>query len=385
MHVVVFEPKFVGHFLGFAKSVAAAYLRFGHEVTLCLSKQAEHTLQAQAKLHDLHDEIAVRFVLDVPKNYDKWSCAKSESRALRELLTMSSLDFDHLSIPSADFLLAGLLLRRGLYRNLFTRCSVDAILHNCHHVYPQHGLKQRLSAIISQLTIEACPRLNLFAVDPYAVSKATRRLAWTRTVMPLPHHYHRCLDAKSQADARLSLRLPPSGWLVGSAGDLGTRKGTELLIDGFASASLGPNSHLVLLGKQHEVVRKKLNEYGTLVESGRILCCDRFVSDEEFGLFFPAVDLVWAGYPRHIGIASVLLFAADAGRPVLASNYGCVGWMVDRYGLGRCEEPTVSAVASALRWFAEHPDEEPKPAGVQELLAYHNTEQFEETLTQFVR
>jgi glycosyltransferase involved in cell wall biosynthesis len=56
-----------------------------------------------------------------------------------------------------------------------------------------------------------------------------------------------------------------------------------------------------------------------------------------------------APYQRHVGMSGILLLAAAAGKPVLSSDYGLMGELVRRYGLGITVDSTVpSEIAKGL-------------------------------------
>ncbi|CAN0365481.1 unnamed protein product, partial [Ectocarpus sp. 4 AP-2014] len=195
---------------------------------------------------------------------------------------------------------------------------------------------------------------RVHTVDEYAVSpEAPGSVSlWGSAPQWLPHFYDRGLSQVNQDEARERLGLETGCRWIGSAGDLGPRKGTVLLIDSFARTQPTPETRLALFGGLSGAAHAALARHEDLVNQGLITVQDRFVTDQEFLDFFPAMDVVWAAYPWQVGMASTLLFAADAGRPVLAIDYGSVGWMVRRYGLGtvwsRSEEALTGAIRSAL-------------------------------------
>ena len=61
---------------------------------------------------------------------------------------------------------------------------------------------------------------------------------------------------------------------------------------------------------------------------------DRFLSTDELAALVKRSDVVMAPYQRHVGSSGALVWAARHGRPVLAQQYGLVGALVRRHGLG---------------------------------------------------
>ena len=112
MRVLVFEPKFVGHFIGFALAACRAFVEVGCEVTLALSRDARGSEAASVKLRDVPKGVQIDYTLEVPKVYRKWTNARLESSALEQSLATRGPDW--IVAPRADFLAPGLLLNRRL-------------------------------------------------------------------------------------------------------------------------------------------------------------------------------------------------------------------------------------------------------------------------------
>jgi hypothetical protein len=384
MKVLVFEPKFVGHFLGFAAHACNAVRAVGCDVVLSVPQRAADSTQAAVKLGSLEPRVEVDFGFDVPVRYDKWVNARFETAALADQLERHRPD--HVVVPSGDFVLPGLLRESRLRRRLGD-LGTDLVLHNPRQVYPGIGKRDRLAGLWDQLAVSMSRRLTLHTVDPFATSKHTAWPLglWGNPVRPLPHFHDRWPQRPSRTDARRALGLPATGRMLGSIGDLGRRKGTELLIKSFVRADPGPDVALVLFGILSRTAKALLEDLAPWRNSGRIVVRDEFVPECDFRNFLFAVDAIWAGFPWQIGIASTLLHAADAQLPAIASDYGCVGWMTRQYGLGRTYPAEEQAMTDAIRWFEEHTDWRPDPQGTQRLLDYHNTENFERHLTARLR
>lgn len=378
MRVLVYEPKFVGHFLGFGAAAARAFAEAGAEVVLALSKQGRETPQAAIKLGGLPDRVRVDYACDVPKLYKKWVNARVETAALQRLLEEQPTDW--LVVPSADFLVSGLLLRPGLRRRLGRLAGCDLVLHNCRQAYPDVGRREWPSVWLDRLAASLCPSGSLHTVDEYAVSEsAAGPIAYGRQEAAfLPHFYEAQLGGVDRSAARARLGLAEEGRWVGSVGDLGRRKGTELLIESFARIDPAEGMRLALFGALSETAKETLQRHASLVESGRIVVRDQYVEESVFNDFFLAMDVVWAGYPRQVGMASTMLYAADARRPVVAVDYGGVAWTVRRYGLGVVGRRDPEALARAIREAADRP---PPAEGADAFLARNSTAGFNRALT----
>lgn len=385
MRVLLFEPKYVGHFLGFAAVTARAFADLGCEVTMLVPSRAKGTTQADIKLGSLPENVRVRYEIDVPKLYKKWENAEFETAALE--LALERYPTDHLVMPSGDFVLAGLMKHGSLRRRVKAIGGTDLVMHSCQQVYPELGIRQRTLCYLDRLAVSMANGIRLLTVDPYATSEASvsHMALYGNPVLPLPHfreipEYH-----PSKSQARIELGLPENGRLLGSVGDLGRRKGTELLIESFARSQPGPDDYLVLFGILSGTAREMLKQNQDLIDEGSIIVRDRFVTDSEFLNFFDAMDAVWCGCPHQVGIASTQLFAAEANRPIISTRYGAIGWLTEEYGLGRTFPGTVSAMARAIAWFLKTDDWTPDPHGRDRLLSYHTTENFNKHVTAGIR
>ncbi|MEM6253278.1 MAG: glycosyltransferase [Cyanobacteria bacterium P01_D01_bin.156] len=59
-----------------------------------------------------------------------------------------------------------------------------------------------------------------------------------------------------------------------------------------------------------------------------------FIPEEEIPTYFEISDFALALYQRHVGMSGIILLAAAAQKPVLSTNYGLMGKLVNQYRLG---------------------------------------------------
>ncbi|MCY7349455.1 MAG: glycosyltransferase, partial [Cytophagaceae bacterium] len=84
--------------------------------------------------------------------------------------------------------------------------------------------------------------------------------------------------------------------------------------------------------------------------------CHSFVSEPFAQVCFAAADGILALYQRHVGMSGILVLAAAAGKPILASDYGLLGELVRRKQLGLAFDTTSPAtIAEALTTFTKNP------------------------------
>jgi glycosyltransferase involved in cell wall biosynthesis len=72
----------------------------------------------------------------------------------------------------------------------------------------------------------------------------------------------------------------------------------------------------------------------------QIVLRDQFIVDDAIQSYFAPADLVLALYQRHVGMSAILVRAAAAGKPVLASDYGLMGRIVAEHRLGLTVDST---------------------------------------------
>lgn len=84
----------------------------------------------------------------------------------------------------------------------------------------------------------------------------------------------------------------------------------------------------------------------------QIVVRDQYVNDTQIQHYFEMADVVLALYQRHVGSSGILIRAAAAGKPVLASDYGLMGEWVRQSKLGftiNSEQP--SQITEAIGAF----------------------------------
>ena len=385
LHVLVFEPKYIGHYPGFASWTANAFRKAGHTVTLAVPMESRNTTEVEHRIHGIIDPaVEVRFCVDLPLSHERWVNARPEANALATAI--DQFRPDHVVVPSGDFILNGLLVSPSARRAVRRVGGCDLIVHNFFQAYPRQGEKDTFWRMLDKLAVDFAPGMQIHTVDPFATSSDAKRLSYFRKrVLPLPHPHARSDNTTSKLEARAKLGLDPTKRIVAAIGDIGARKGTNLFIDSFTAANTSPETCILLAGRVTRQTRIALNNAARLVRDGRITIRNEFLSDEEFSLSYRAADAYWAGYPRHIGIASSLLFAADRQTPAIGSDFGCVGWMIEEYGLGKTFAPTRAAMVEALEWFDTSRELKVDSDGRERLLSYHTLERFGDAITAAVR
>jgi len=106
---------------------------------------------------------------------------------------------------------------------------------------------------------------------------------------------------------------------------------------------------------------------------------DRFLSTNEIISLLQYCDIVLAPYHRYfVGSSGVLLWAVGAKKPVITSNYGLLGYQVQKYHLGISIDTTKpKLIADAFRRYLNNPDDYKRnTSGMERLHAESLPENF---------
>ncbi len=219
-------------------------------------------------------------------------------------------------------------------------------------------MRERLQSFRKKWLLRALlirPELkNLFCLDPFAVEPIN---SWAgRTVaraLPDPVAI-RPISVDEVDQLRHELGIEPGRQTVLVFGQLDERKGIEPLLGAFAR--LLPDEQagwcLVLAGPLARQMRPILETLLTTLTAVQVVRRHEFITDQFVQPFLVIADVIAVLYQQHIGMSAVLVRAAAANRPVLASDYGLIGQLVKTRQLGRTVDATnPDAIADALRAF----------------------------------
>ncbi len=192
---------------------------------------------------------------------------------------------------------------------------------------------------------------RVFTLDETAV-EPMRRLGPANVPVGLPEVLD--LSVAPRRPAFLDA-LDPARRILLCVGALDARKGLGVTVD--ALERLPPDLQrrltLVLAGR---IAPSERPEHIARLDRLRartdvkLVIEDRYLDEAEIQPTIEAADLVLVPYQRHVGSSGILIRAATAGRPVLASAYGLVGAHVRRHGLGETVDATsAESVADAIR------------------------------------
>ena len=191
---------------------------------------------------------------------------------------------------------------------------------------------------------------RVFLLDPLAEDYAHSKWAsYKFTLVPDP--VGPAPGAVRPYGASEPVRDRPLNLLI--AGALAPRKGIHWAADALLKCSENSrcNVRLFLVGKPEAGFSdyvanniERLKASGVLV-SGEL----RFVSDSELDDYISRAHLVLTPYVGFTGSSGIIIRAAHFGKPVLSSNDGLLGYLVEKHNLGEAIDVTDIEIFS--RWL----------------------------------
>jgi len=358
MNVLIFEPTHSGHRFNYVRMLIPALHELGVNISLATTPEARVSVEYGVHLRPLESKFS--YVELHPQNPTVKQTLKVRHDILALFLCIHEQKPDHVYIMTADGraqMLGLLSLLRLLKVPHYT--TIEGILFKGSGAYASTSAIRKLYDKLLNLILRYTPLSRFHYVDPLAYD-------WVRTHNPylalrsslLPDPISTALPVPAD-QARAQLGIPTEGKYIGLAGALKPRKGLDHLVRAFVSAGLGSDCYLLLAGKQAPAVKRCIEENTTPETASQIIAIDRYVSNDEFWFALCAMDVVCVPYPKHRGSSGILLSAAAAGKPVLATQFGWIGAFTKEYGLGQTvdvhdQNMLVAGIRASLQRAHQH-------------------------------
>lgn len=245
------------------------------------------------------------------------------------------LSLDLLSLPLALGLgargkpLSGILFRPSVHYRSF-----DGRKASC-----RERLRDLRKDLLYRLMLRNPALRRVLSLDPFFPAHAERRYACGQKVQALPDPAQPTAGtATPSGDAAGSLPPDRIGFLL--FGYLTERKGPLTLLEALErlTPQIATRIAVLLAGRVDPEIQSRM-------DAGRrrlairhpqlwLRVDDRRLERSELQSLVTRSDVVLAPYQRFVGSSGVLLWAANAGRPVLAQDYGLVGRLTRDHRLG---------------------------------------------------
>jgi glycosyltransferase involved in cell wall biosynthesis len=351
---LIYERDVTGHRLQHVRHLTEALLEVGCEVVVALQSDAPDRDEYKVHLAPLESHFQLRHDLISQQGADYSSIA----RRVDELLGTITLERpDWVYIPYADMMTQAAAVRSLLHGSRdFRATPIEGQVMRGRYAYPADSLRGRIGSAASRWLTQRSPWRVTHLLDTWVYNNLRGTASVTEfrlipePVEPLPQ--------VDRIEARRLLGIPTSGRYVATTGLMEPRKGIDLLLAAFARAKVQQDDRLLLIGKMHKAIRDLISrDYQSLLNAGRIVVVDRYVSDFELGCGFMAGDVLVTPHPCQVGSSGTLVRAAAALRPIIASNFGWVGWVTQQFELGACVDVTdpmafATAIESTLNYTA---------------------------------
>lgn len=225
----------------------------------------------------------------------------------------------------------------------------------------EHTWTSRIQKIREQLTLSLVlrnPHLSsLLCLDEFSVD-ILNHLTHSVEFVHLPDPVDICVaDSLKVESIRKGLNISPGRKVCLLFGALTSRKGIDKLLDAalLLSAETCKQLCFVFIGEAGKDNQARFNAQIETVckqQPIQIIQHYEFVPEEDVSAYFQLADLVLAPYQRHVGMSGILLWAAAWKTPVLSSNYGLMGKVVQDHSLGISVDSESSAeIAIGLEQF----------------------------------
>jgi glycosyltransferase involved in cell wall biosynthesis len=288
-----------------------------------------------------------------------WLLGQAYRRVYFELSRQAPIDF--VIVAYLDDCLLGLAAPRTAFGNTpWLSITMRTTFH--YHAMGVRAPKQRFAGMRRWLTYRVLRQKTMAAlltIDPtLALFASQQRDPIFRKIVhvPDPATLHSALLPKPEARQRLG--IPADCSLVLMYGAITERKGTYALLRAAAMPECSRQIHLLFAGRiwdPEQVAQSPA--WLTLAAQGRLHVLDGFVDDARERLLMAAADCMWVGYIDFYGMSGVMALAGRHAMPVIASDYGVVGYLARKHDLGVLIEPRDNgSIVDALNRLVNEPE-----------------------------
>jgi len=236
---------------------------------------------------------------------------------------------------------------RALVRAVKRRSSAP-VVYLCHNVLPHEG--SRIDRALARWGLTVADAFLVQSVEDQA---RIERLVPGAVVTLRPHPTYTQFAAGAMAPSQARARLGVDGRVMLFFGLVRAYKGLDVLLEAFARVAQKLQATLLVVGEFYEDRERYDRAIATLSIGDRVRVVDRYVPDDEVGVYFSAADLVVLPYKSATssGIAQTA-FAFE--RPVIVTAVGGLPDVVHDGVTGYVVPPEdPAALAAAMeRFFA---------------------------------
>ena len=381
MRVLIIEQASdFGHHLNSVRHLVDAFGRLGCEIVIAVPDTVPKSTQFKIYLSAHQSRFRLEFILARDETMSRWRMILTQARAVRALIDRVKPDAVYVpTLPGYSSTRDGIAQSLAWWlalRPRLSRLHCEALLLG---FPPAYGMGLGRSPFITKMAIRTIPFDVVHYIDPvvfdWVLSKVSGKAGRKARFIADPVEP---LSLPTKSKARAMLRLPEHKKLIMSIGLQDHRKGADYLIRGCACWQPAEPASIVLAGKLSPEIRQLVtNEYRHLVDEGRLIVLDQYLSKEDFYACFAAGDLIATPYRPQPKPSHITLHAATAGKMVLAANSGWLAYMVPKFSLGRlCDPQDPKVFAEALDLALHEAKAYKVSAAAKRLVEFHRSENF---------
>lgn len=397
MHVLCLETLTAGHVALYLDCLVSHTARNPEpSVTFAVDERILDTVAPATREH-LTRQPHLRVLALSPEDLESRYMAGPIGRAIAQWALAARLlrrtRADHVHFLYADFILLPLLLRCKMPRH----ATVSGILfrptlHYAELGSPPEGWREKTRHRIKKLLYRgalANPCLTrLFAMDPLFPDFVERSYRAPGRVVHLPEPVPWAHGAAEEKKPELIRSCGENRTIFLLFGSLTARKGLHevlhavRLLDPRTARSVGVVFCGELCPQLHDSFLVEYRATVTACPDVALRLDNRFVPLSELRGFVQHSDIVLCTYGRHVGSSNVLFLAGATHKPVIASDYGLIGWQVREFGLGIPIAPrNPAALATAMARAVEIGSRKlARSEGQKAFCAGHSPEEFARTI-----
>jgi glycosyltransferase involved in cell wall biosynthesis len=378
--VLIFEPLHAGHHLKYVAIIAEAFNKKGYHVVFAsypetfTSTQYNLLLRSNEHIFEALEIPGVRLSRStiLRSIQEWWNIAK-----LLRKTEVDMLFFPHIDSSFYAFGLFGPIVLSVLCRKKPDK--IEGILFQGDYAYDQlpYTILRRFKYFLARFIVRWGPYTRILVLDIFAYDCLKHEEAKHTTPLVFCPECVEKPGKTNSSEFRRALAIPSEAQVLGAFGVLDERKGVDLLINAFRNYAPRDGDYLLLMGSQSPGVRHLLNGSEPLKN---IVAVDRFVTDEELVTSINACDVVAVTYPQHVGSSHILIRAAAANKPVLATNFGAISYFTNKYNLGYCcDVLDARELLKGMEWAFDKPVCNRQAA--DEFWSLNTIERFERVVT----
>ena len=346
MHILIIEATLSGHHSGYLDRIASGYLDDGHFVTITVARRDVSHPVLVSLMHKFSNALNIVTLDDAAYDNALRSKLGEPGREiyLRRLFKQAyqnihfSRKVDYVFLPYLDYCLYAI----GLMGSPFGTTKWGGICMRPSFHYEKYDVvapapkmatvKRYLFKKILQNESLRC----LYSIDELLckyVTEFNSRLSKKVCYLPDPVEV---IGEETYCSAREKLRFNSHIKVILVYGSLDERKGLVELTNFLVRNPHFGSIQLLVVGVVVEAFKFSdgYKNILKLVEQGRCIFINKYIDKFEEQCVFAASDVVWLGYKNHYSMSGVLVISALAGKPVIATEQGLIGWYARRHSLG---------------------------------------------------